>query len=88
VGHTPNYGIGDSKFRKIVKFSVEFLRRLFRRKAIGGLEPAGRPTSAANYGMISIKERANVVMDSPSGQESANGKPPVIDQAPSTAKIK
>jgi len=34
LGHTPNYGIADCKFRKIVKFSVEFLDRRFRRKVI------------------------------------------------------
>jgi hypothetical protein len=40
LGHTPNYGIGNSKFRKIVSFSVESLGSRFMQRANSSREPA------------------------------------------------
>jgi hypothetical protein len=67
VGHTPNYGIGDSKFRKIVKFSVEFLGLASGEGQLAGGRTLKSATSAAYYEAISIKERSNVALDSASG---------------------
>ena len=84
---------GSHSELRYCRFQVPKNRKVFRRIFEASLQakgnwPAGRPTSAANYGMISIKERTNVVDWPLSGSESAKGKPPISDQAPGTAKIK
>jgi len=51
-----NYGIGNSKFRKIVKFSVESLDRRFDQGQFLAENRLEKPTSAAPYGSILTKD--------------------------------
>ena len=60
MGHTPNYGIGDSKFRKIVKFSVESLGVASDEGQLPARESAETDRKPENWNLIRDPGLTNV----------------------------